>query len=78
MGKTVRKVCITSKQHRSWCAQEKLMVVCYHEHGNSVKKTVEKFNIQRKQVCDWKPKRDLLIGASPHLLKLHTGEKGVG
>ena len=78
MGKTVRKARITSKQRRSWCAREKLMVVCYHEHGHSVKKTAEKFNIQRKQVCDWKSKRDLLIEASPHLLKLLQGEKGVG
>ncbi|CAG8637209.1 7805_t:CDS:2, partial [Paraglomus brasilianum] len=62
MGKTVRKARITSKQRRSWCAQEKLMVVCYHEHGHSVKKTAEKFNIQRKQAWD-KIDGELIRGA---------------
>ena len=45
MGKTVRKARITSKQRRSWCAREKLMVVCYHEHGHSVKKTADLINL---------------------------------
>ncbi|CAG8582790.1 8154_t:CDS:2, partial [Paraglomus brasilianum] len=51
---------------------EKLMVVCYHEHGHSIKKTAAKFNIQRR---DWKAKKDLLMRASPHILKLHMGRK---
>ena len=37
------------------------MVVCYHEHGHSIKKTAAKFNIQRKQIRDWKAKKDLLM-----------------
>ena len=51
------------------------MVVCYHEHGHSIKKTAAKFNIQRKQGRDWKAKKDLLMRASPHILKLHMGRK---
>ncbi|CAG8708938.1 14152_t:CDS:1, partial [Gigaspora margarita] len=64
--KNIRCACFTNKSHRSWSVKEKLMVLCYLEHTDSVKATVKCFEIEPKQVCDWCKKKQELLNAAPY------------
>ncbi|CAG8763666.1 12076_t:CDS:2, partial [Racocetra fulgida] len=60
---------------RQWSAKEKLMVIHYLEQSKSVRGTARKFNIQPKQVREWRKIKDQLIMAASHIEKLHPGKK---
>jgi len=45
----------------------------YHENGHSKNKTALKYNIQTKQLRDWKSKKPQLLKAQPGLKRLNRG-----
>jgi len=63
---------LPQKKRRQWNVKEKLMVVHYFENSRSVRGTAKKFDIQPKQVCDWKKKKETLLITAPHVAKLHS------
>ena len=50
------------------------MIVHYFENNGSVRGTAKRFNIQPKQLRDWKNKKQNLLATSPHVIKLHPGK----
>ena len=66
-NKHVRRATITEKKRRSWNALEKLAIVLYQEKVCSVRSAASKFNIEPKQIRDWK--------ARPHVKRLGSGRK---
>ncbi|RHZ71233.1 hypothetical protein Glove_261g7 [Diversispora epigaea] len=58
-------------------AQEKLAIITYFERSPNASKrnTVEKFNIQPKQLRDWIKNKNKLLRAKPHVKRLATGSK---
>ncbi|CAG8833819.1 39397_t:CDS:1, partial [Gigaspora margarita] len=69
--KKARNICV--KTRRSWSVREKLMVVHYFECVQNVAATARKFDIERKQVRDWRSKKQELLNATPYLLILNRG-----
>ncbi|CAG8775004.1 33572_t:CDS:1, partial [Gigaspora margarita] len=47
--KNIRCACVTNKSHHSWSIKEKLIVLCYLEHIDSVRATAKHFKIEPKQ-----------------------------
>jgi transposase-like protein len=62
-----RQAKTTQKKRRQWNVREKLMVVFYNENGHSVRATASKYNIEPKQVRDWKKKKSALMRAAPYV-----------
>ncbi|CAG8462456.1 5311_t:CDS:2, partial [Paraglomus occultum] len=58
---------ITEKKRRSWNALEKLAIVLYQEKVCSVRSAASKFNIEPKQIRDWRAKKEMLMQARPHV-----------
>jgi hypothetical protein len=65
---------LPQKKRRQWNVREKLMIVHYFENNGSVRGTAKRFNIQPKQLRDWKNKKQNLLATSPHVIKLHPGK----
>jgi transposase-like protein len=65
---------LPQKKRRQWNVREKLMIVHYFENNGSVRGTAKRFNIQPKQLRDWKNKKQNLLATSPHVIKLHLGK----
>lgn len=72
---SARRAVTTQKIRRQWNAREKLMVVFYNENGHSVRETANKYNIEPKQVRDWKSKKGQLLSAAPYIQRLNTGAR---
>ncbi len=51
------------------------MVITYHEKGHSKHSTVEKFDIQPKQLREWLNNKEQLLKATPYIQKLNTGAR---
>jgi transposase-like protein len=51
------------------------MVVFYHENGHSIRATANKYEIEPKQVRDWKNKKTNLMCAAPYVQKLNIGAR---
>ena len=51
---------LPQKKQRQWNVREKLMIVHYFENNGSVRGTAKRFNIQPKQLRDWKNKKQNL------------------
>lgn len=64
---------VTEKKRRQWNAREKIAILMYHENGHSKNKTALKYNIQTKQLRDWKSKKPQLLKAQPGLKRLNRG-----
>ena len=64
---------VTLKKRRQWCVREKLMVLHFLDHSNSVHAMARHFDIEPSQVRDWRSKKDKLKTSAPHLLKIHKG-----
>ena len=54
----MKRATITEKKRRSWNALEKLAIILYQEKVCSVRSAANKFNIQPKQIRDWKKKKE--------------------
>ena len=65
---------LPQKKRRQWNVREKLMIVHYFENNGSVRGTAKRFNIQPKQLRDWKNKKQNLLATSPHVIKFHPGK----
>ncbi|GBC35089.1 pogo transposable element with KRAB domain [Rhizophagus irregularis DAOM 181602=DAOM 197198] len=51
------------------------MIVYYYENNNkSIRGTAKIFDIQPKQLRDWKNKKGTLLTTAPHMAKLHQGK----
>ncbi|HJY15922.1 MAG TPA: transposase [Nitrososphaeraceae archaeon] len=70
-----RRATTTQKKRRQWNAREKLMVVFYHENGHSIRAIANKYNIEPKQVRNWKNKKNELMHAAPYNQKLNVGAR---
>ena len=68
-----RRATTTQKKRRQWNVREKLMVVFYHENGHSVRATASKYEIEPKQVRDWKNKKNDLMRTVPYVQRLNIG-----
>ncbi|CAG8847459.1 17876_t:CDS:1, partial [Gigaspora margarita] len=66
---------VTNKSHRLWSIKEKLMVVFYLECINSVRATAKRFEIEPKQVHEWRNKKQELLNAAPYALTLNHGRQ---
>ncbi|CAG8787339.1 13251_t:CDS:1, partial [Racocetra fulgida] len=64
---------ISKKVRRNWSVREKLMVVYYFERIKNVRATARRFDIEPKQVRDWRSKKQELLNAAPYLLTLNPG-----
>lgn len=66
---------ITQKKRRQWNVREKLAIITFLEKhpSNSVRATATHFNIEPKQVRDWRSKKENLMRVSPHIRKLNNG-----
>ena len=51
------------------------MVVFYYENGHSVRAIANKFEIEPKQVRDWKNKKTNLMRMAPYVQKLNIGAR---
>ncbi|CAG8841675.1 29259_t:CDS:2, partial [Gigaspora margarita] len=51
--KNIRCACVTNKSHCSWSVKEKLIVLCYLKHINSMRATVKRFEIEPKQQAQY-------------------------
>ena len=71
----VKRATITEKKRRSWNALEKLAIILYQEKVCSVRSAANKFNIEPKQVRDWKKKKEILMKMRPHIKHLGVGQK---
>lgn len=71
----VRHACITNKSCYSQSVKVKLMVVFYLECINSVRATTKCFEIEPKQVCEWRNKKQKLLNAAPYALTLNCGQQ---
>ena len=58
---------VTGKLKRQWSAREKLMIITYHEKGHSKRSTVNKFEIESKQLHDWIKNKEKLISVTPYV-----------
>jgi hypothetical protein len=66
---------LLQKKRRQWNVREKLMIIYYFENNNrNVHGTSKKFNIQPKQLRDWKNKKEFLLTTAPHVAKLPPGK----
>jgi hypothetical protein len=74
-NKMVKRSRVTLKKRKTWTVREKLMVLHYYDRVQNVRATARHFNIQTKQVRDWRNNRENLKTAAPHLLKLHKGRQ---
>ncbi|CAG8826598.1 3595_t:CDS:1, partial [Dentiscutata erythropus] len=65
---------LQQKKYRQWTAREKLFVISYLERipGATVRGTADKFQVQPKQIRDWKNKREELLLAQPHIKRLNV------
>ena len=70
-----RRATTTQKKCRQWNAREKLMVVFYHENRHSIHVTANKYNIEPKQVRNWKNKKNKLMHAAPYNQKLNVSAR---
>ncbi|CAG8575880.1 390_t:CDS:2 [Cetraspora pellucida] len=70
-----RRACVTNKSCRSWSVKEKLMVIFYLERINSVRATTKRFEIEPKQVCEWRNKKQELLNAASYALTLNCGRQ---
>ncbi|CAG8770778.1 19620_t:CDS:1, partial [Cetraspora pellucida] len=63
------------KRNWQWTAREKLFVITYLKHvpGATVHGTADKFNIQPKQIREWRNKEGELLLAQSHVKHLNTG-----
>jgi transposase-like protein len=50
------------------------MIVHCFENNGSVRGTAKRFDIQPKQLRDWKNKKETLLATAPHVAKLHSGK----
>ncbi|CAG8799188.1 5126_t:CDS:2 [Gigaspora margarita] len=73
--KNIRRACVTNKSHCSWSIKEKLMVLCYLECTDSVRATVKCFEIEPKQVRDWRDKKQELLNIALYVLTLNRGQQ---
>ncbi|CAG8813132.1 587_t:CDS:2, partial [Gigaspora margarita] len=73
--KNIRHAHVTNKSHHSWSIKEKLMVLCYLEHTDSVRATAKCFEIEPKQVRDWRDKKQELLNAVSYVLTLNRGQQ---
>ncbi|GET50679.1 plectin-like isoform X1 [Rhizophagus irregularis DAOM 181602=DAOM 197198] len=63
---------LPQKKRRQWNVREKLMIVHYYENNNrNIRGTTKRFDIQPKQLHDWKNKKGTLLTTAPHVAKLH-------
>src|SRR6185437_9069911 len=51
------------------------MVLCYLECINNVRATTRRFEIEPKQVRDWRDKKQELLNAAPYALTLNRGRQ---
>ena len=60
---------VTNKSRRQWNAREKLAIVIYFEKhpSQSVRATATRFNIEPKQVRDWRNKKNKLMNVSSYI-----------
>lgn len=72
-NKVVKCSRVTLKKRKTWSVREKLMVLHYYDQVQNVRATARHFDIETKQVRDWRNNRENLKTAAPHLLKLHKG-----
>ncbi|CAG8833794.1 18621_t:CDS:2, partial [Racocetra persica] len=70
-----RRARVTNKSRCSWSVKEKLMVIFYLEHINSVRATAKRFEIEPKQVREWRNKKQELLNAAPYTLTLNHGRQ---
>ena len=69
------KKTISSKVRRSWTVREKLMILEYLvNNNNNICGTAKRFDLEPKQIRDWKNKKDNLLLAAPYVKKLHLGK----
>lgn len=66
----VRRAKITKKIRRQWSAREKLMIIAYYGRGHSKHATVNKFEIEPKQLREWLKNKEQLIRVAPYIQKL--------
>ena len=66
-----KKACTSKKVHRNWSVREKLMVIYYFERIQNTRATARQFDIEPKQVRDWRSKKQELLNAAPYLLTLN-------
>src|SRR5687768_6169923 len=71
----VKRARNTQKKRRQWNAREKLMVVLYQENGHSIRATANKYDIEPKQVRDWKSKKNDLMHVAPYIQRLNIGAR---
>ncbi|CAG8699490.1 2449_t:CDS:2 [Cetraspora pellucida] len=64
---------IGKKVRCNWSVRKKLMVVYYFECIKNVRATARRFDIEPKQVRDWRSKKQELLNAAPYLLTLNPG-----
>jgi transposase-like protein len=66
---------MTEKKRRQWNAREKLTIITYLEKhpSQSVRATATAFNIEPKQVRDWRNKKEELMQISPHIKRMNKG-----
>ncbi|CAG8686138.1 17171_t:CDS:1 [Cetraspora pellucida] len=64
---------ISKKVRHNWSVREKLMVVYYFERIKNVRATARRFDIEPKQVRNWRSKKQELLNAAPYLLTLNPG-----
>ncbi|CAB4430269.1 unnamed protein product [Rhizophagus irregularis] len=66
---------LPQKKRRQWNVREKLIIVHYYENNNrSIHGTTKIFDIQPKQLRDWKNKKGTLLTTASHVAKLHQGK----
>ncbi|CAG8852755.1 40589_t:CDS:1, partial [Gigaspora margarita] len=68
-----KKSHVRSSAQRTWSVRKKLMVVHYFERIQNVRATAKRFDIEPKQVRDWRNKKQELLNAAPYLLTLNRG-----
>ncbi|RGB30947.1 hypothetical protein C1646_710189, partial [Rhizophagus diaphanus] len=57
----VRCAKVSQKKKRQWSTREKLMIIAYYEQGHSKRSTVNKFEIEPKQLYEWLRNKDQLM-----------------
>src|SRR5438034_4295943 len=69
-----KRVRVTRKSKRQWCAREKLLIIKHAEQCGSKRLAARRFNVEPKQIRYWMNQKSQLENAVPRIQKLHKGK----